>query len=98
AAFAGRQLHAADYRRPDEFAGQHVVVVGGGNSGAQILAEVSTVAATTWVTSRPPRFLADEVDGRVLFEAASARVKALAEGREHSGVAGLGDIVMVASV
>ena len=38
-AFAGRQLHAADYRRPEEFTGQRVVVVGGGNSGAQILAE-----------------------------------------------------------
>ena len=56
------------YRRPDPFSGQRVVVVGGGNSGAQILAEVSTVAATTWVTSRPPRFLPDDVDGRVLFD------------------------------
>jgi putative flavoprotein involved in K+ transport len=96
--FAGRQLHAAGYRVPDEFAGQHVVVVGGGNSGAQILAEVSTVAQTTWVTTRPPRFLADDVDGRVLFATARARIEALEQGREHAGVAGLGDIVMVASV
>ncbi|GAB2874445.1 ArsO family NAD(P)H-dependent flavin-containing monooxygenase [Nocardioides pacificus] len=97
-AFGGRQLHAADYRAPGELAGQRVVVVGGGNSAAQILAEVSTVADTTWVTTRPPRFLADDVDGRVLFATARARIQALAEGREHAGVGGLGDIVMVDSV
>lgn len=96
--FAGRQVHAAGYRVPDEFAGQRVVVVGGGNSAAQILAEVSTVAQTTWVTTRPPRFLPDDVDGRVLFATARERIEALEQGREHAGVAGLGDIVMVASV
>lgn len=96
--YTGRQLHAADYRTPSEFAGRHVIVVGGGNSAAQILAEVSNVAATTWTTTRPPRFLPDDVDGRALFATARARVTALAEGREHSGVAGLGDIVMVAGV
>lgn len=97
-AFTGRQLHVADYRKPEEFAGQQVVIVGGGNSAAQVLAEVSTVAQTTWVTARPPRFLPDDVDGRVLFATARERIKALEEGRAHSGVAGLGDVVMVASV
>lgn len=96
--FAGRQLHAASYRSPGDFAGQRVVVVGGGNSAAQILAEVSTVAETTWVATRPPRFLPDDVDGRVLFATARARIEALEQGRAHAGVAGLGDIVMVASV
>ena len=96
--FTGRQLHAAQYRRPEEFAGQRVVVVGGGNSGAQVLAEVSTVADTTWVTTRPPRFLPDEVDGRALFAAATARIQALRQGHQHAGVGGLGDVVMVASV
>lgn len=96
--FTGRQLHTAGYRNPAQFHGQRVVVVGGGNSAAQILAEVSTVAETTWVTARPPRFLPDDVDGRELFAAARARIRALEEGREHPGVAGLGDIVMVPSV
>lgn len=96
--YAGRQLHAAGYRTPAEFAGQRVVVVGGGNSAAQVLAEVSTVAETTWVTLREPRFLPDDVDGRVLFATARARIEALEQGREHAGVAGLGDIVMVAAV
>lgn len=52
--FTGRQLHTVDYRGPDEFAGQHVVVVGGGASAVQLLAELSDVATTTWVTRRPP--------------------------------------------
>jgi cation diffusion facilitator CzcD-associated flavoprotein CzcO len=96
--FTGRQLHAAHYREPQEFSGQRVVIVGGGNSAAQILAEVSTVADTTWVTSRPPRFFPEDVDGRALFATARARINAVQEGRDHPGVAGLGDIVMVASV
>ncbi|WP_344042630.1 ArsO family NAD(P)H-dependent flavin-containing monooxygenase [Nocardioides panacihumi] len=96
--FTGRQLHAAQYRNAAEFAGRRVVIVGGGNSAAQILAEVSTVAQTTWVTQRPPRFLPDDVDGRALFATARARIRALEVGREHEGIAGLGDIVMVASV
>ena len=40
------------YRRPRISPGLRVLVVGGGNSGAQILAEVSRIAATTWVTER----------------------------------------------
>ena len=38
ALFRGKQIHSSAYRSPDEFAGQRVLVVGGGNSGAQILA------------------------------------------------------------
>ena len=96
--FEGRQLHTAQYRSAEEFAGQRVIVVGGGNSGAQILAEVSEIADTTWVTPRPPRFLPDDVDGRVLFAAATARIEALRQGRADTGVALLGDVVMVPSV
>ena len=55
--FAGRQLHTAQYRQAAVFTGPRVMIVGGGNSPAQILAEVSNVADTTWVTLRPPRFL-----------------------------------------
>lgn len=55
--FRGRQLHTADYRGPQEFAGKRVVVVGGGASAVQLLAEIADVAAaTTWVTRRPPVF------------------------------------------
>ena len=97
--FSGTQLHANTYRGPSEFAGRRVAVVGGGNSAAQILAEISTVTDTLWFTARNPRFLPDDVDGRVLFDVASDRARALAEGGVDSGgVAGLGDIVMVPPV
>ncbi|MDO9640588.1 MAG: ArsO family NAD(P)H-dependent flavin-containing monooxygenase [Pseudotabrizicola sp.] len=97
--FAGEQLHSADYVEPQAFAGKTVLVVGGGNSGAQIFAEVSTVANATWVTPSEPLFLPDEVDGRVLFERATARWKALQEGRTiEQPVGGLGDVVMVPPV
>ncbi len=97
--FGGRQLHTADYRRASDFSSQRVLVVGGGNSAAQILAEVSQVADTTWVTLRPPRFLPDDVDGRALFELATRRHRARQLGEpDTGGVSGLGDIVMVDSV
>ncbi len=75
------------------------MIVGGGNSGAQILAEVSKVAETFWVTQQPPSFLADDVDGRVLFLRATERLKAQQEGRSiEQPIGGLGDIVMIPSV
>ncbi|MDF4251222.1 ArsO family NAD(P)H-dependent flavin-containing monooxygenase [Streptomyces sp. WMMB303] len=99
--FAGRQLHTVDYRAPKEFAGQHVIVVGGGNSGAQIAADLAGVddVGLTWVTRRPPRYLPDDIDGRALFDAATARRRALEAGRpDTGGVASLGDIVAVSPV
>ncbi|HZX02637.1 FAD-dependent oxidoreductase, partial [Kribbella sp.] len=44
--FRGRQLHTADYRGAAELAGEQVLVVGGGASAVQLLAEVSEVATT----------------------------------------------------
>ncbi|UFQ14080.1 MULTISPECIES: ArsO family NAD(P)H-dependent flavin-containing monooxygenase [Streptomyces] len=99
--FTGRQLHTVDYRSPAHFAGQRVLVVGGGNSGAQIAADLALDghAEVTWVTRRPPRFLADDIDGRALFDVATARRHALAAGRDDTGgVASLGDIVAVPPV
>ena len=97
--FEGLQLHSADYVNAEPFKNKRVLVVGGGNSGAQILAEVSKVAETTWVTMTPPQFLADDVDGRVLFLRATERLKAQQEGRSiDQSVGGLGDIVMIDTV
>ncbi|ONI78575.1 hypothetical protein ALI144C_27530 [Actinosynnema sp. ALI-1.44] len=89
--FTGRQLHTVDYRDPDEFRGQRVVVGGGGNSGAQIAADLTEVADLTWVTRRPPRYLPDNIDGRALFDIATRR-------RDDGGIASLGDIVAVPPV
>ncbi|MFJ1587983.1 NAD(P)-binding domain-containing protein [Streptomyces sp. NPDC088197] len=54
--FLGRQLHTAEYRGSAEFAGKHVLVVGGGTSAVQLLMELAEVARTTWLTRRPPVF------------------------------------------
>ncbi|GGR87421.1 monooxygenase [Streptomyces aureoverticillatus] len=97
--FRGRQSHTVDYRGPRDFSGQPVVVVGGGNSGAQIAADLAHHTELTWVTQRPARFLADDIDGRALFDAATARRRALDEGRtDTGGIASLGDIVAVPPV
>jgi len=88
--FTGRRLHAAGYHRAEDFAGQRVVVVGGGNSGAQIAADLSGhAAAVRWVTRRPARLLPDEIDGRALFEIATRRVQDGGGPR----ISDLGDIV-----
>jgi cation diffusion facilitator CzcD-associated flavoprotein CzcO len=96
--FRGVVLHSARYAGPAPFAGRRVIVLGGGNSGAQIVAELFTVASVTWATREPPRFLPDEVDGRYLFEQATARYRALQEGRTPDPPRSLGDVVMVPSV
>lgn len=96
--YSGTSVHSAHYSGPAPFIGRRVVVVGGGNSGAQIVAELSSVAQVIWATRKPPTFLPDEVDGRSLFEQATARYRALQEGRTPDSPRGLGDIVMVASV
>ena len=93
--FEGVQLHSARYTSPDAFEGKTVVIVGGGNSGAQIMAEISQRARALWVTTQDPLFLPDDVDGRVLFERAVARMKA---GAGDVPVGGIGDIVMVPPV
>ncbi len=100
--FNGIQIHSANYQSPEIFAGKRVLIVGGGNSGAQILSEVSLFADAAWVTLEEPQFLPDDVDGRVLFDAASERYRNL------TSVAGngetpkyrdlLGSIVMVEPV
>ncbi|MEN2741171.1 NAD(P)-binding domain-containing protein [Microbacterium sp. X-17] len=60
--FRGRQLHVADYVSADEFAGQRVVIVGGGGSALQLLDEISHVAETTWMTRREPEWIHDDFD------------------------------------
>ncbi|MBT2445287.1 NAD(P)/FAD-dependent oxidoreductase [Streptomyces sp. ISL-36] len=99
AEFGGEHLHTVEYRRPSDFAGKRVIVVGGGNSGAQIAADLAYETDLTWVTQRPAQFLPDDIDGRALFDVATARRRALDEGRtDTGGVASLGDIVAVPPV
>ncbi|MBA3855014.1 MAG: pyridine nucleotide-disulfide oxidoreductase [Gemmatimonas sp.] len=98
ASFSGQILHSAQYAGPAAFAGRRVLVIGAGNSGAQIFADLVDHADATWVTHAPPVFLPDDVDGQVLFEQATERYKAIKEGRTPPPPRSLGDIVMVESV
>src|SRR5262249_4036681 len=52
ATFDGEVLHSHQYRTPDRFADRRVLVVGIGNSGADIAAEASRVAARTLLAGR----------------------------------------------
>ncbi|MFF4015960.1 NAD(P)-binding domain-containing protein [Streptomyces sp. NPDC001843] len=80
--FRGRQLHTARYTGPEEFAGQRVIVVGGGASGTQHLLEIAPYAAfTTWVTRRPPVFREGPFD-----EGAGRAAVALVEERVRQGL------------
>lgn len=98
-AFGGRQLHTHDYRGPEQLAGRRVLVVGGGNSAAQLAADLQPhVDALHWVALHPPRYLPDDVDGRVLFETATQAVRDRAAGRPVRDVASLGDVVATPAV
>ena len=79
--FRGRQLHTRDYTSADEFAGLHVVIVGGGISAIQLLDEISRVTSTTWVTRRPPDFREGPFD-----EEAGRRAVAIVEERVRRGL------------
>ncbi|SEM42235.1 Predicted flavoprotein CzcO associated with the cation diffusion facilitator CzcD [Streptacidiphilus jiangxiensis] len=78
--FRGRMLHSSAYQGPEEFRGGTVLVVGGGASAIQILAETAAVARTLWVTRRPPvfreeRFVPEEL-GRAAVAMVAERVRA----------------------
>ena len=77
--FTGRQLHTQQFRRADDFAGQHVLIVGGGISAIQLLDQISQVTRTTWVTRTRPRFRTgpfDQEAGRAAVKLVEDRVRA----------------------
>jgi cation diffusion facilitator CzcD-associated flavoprotein CzcO len=92
--FKGISIHSVQYKNANEFANKNVLVVGGGNSGAQVLAEVSKLANTQWVTLDEPHFLPDDVDGRYLFKEANQSYL----GKSTKPSKSLSNIVMVESV
>lgn len=76
--FQGRQLHTRDYTKAQDFAGQHVLIVGGGISAIQLLDEISQVTTTSWVTRTPPQFREgpfDQEAGRAAVAMVEERVR-----------------------
>jgi cation diffusion facilitator CzcD-associated flavoprotein CzcO len=88
--FAGRQLHYAAYRGPEEFAGRRVLVVGGGHSAIHLLAELPDAY---WATRREPVFHDGEFTedhGRAVVAEVAERVEAGLPPRSVVSVTGLG--------
>jgi cation diffusion facilitator CzcD-associated flavoprotein CzcO len=92
--FRGRQLHTATYAGAGELAGGHVVVVGGGSSAVQLLAEIFEVAATTWVTRRPPLWRETAFDAAAGREAVAHVEAAVRAGRPPSSVVGVTGLML----
>jgi putative flavoprotein involved in K+ transport len=62
--FPGDLRHSADYREPSAYAGQHVLVVGAGNSATEIALDLLSVGATVSLSVRtPPNIVRREAFG-----------------------------------
>lgn len=57
------QLHSVDYKKPSQVPNGDVLVVGGGNSGAQLAMELSKTHSVTIATSGKPWFLPSQIFG-----------------------------------
>lgn len=61
------QLHSSSYRNPDQFIDGNVLVVGGGNSGAQIATELADHKQTFLSVSSPIEFMPLTLLGKSIF-------------------------------
>ena len=66
--FGGHILHASSYRRPTDYLGQRVIVVGAANTAVQVAWELSRITETLLVTRAPVRFAPQRVLGRDLHD------------------------------
>ena len=84
--FRGRQLHTAEYVAAEEFAGQHVGIVGGGISALGHLQEIAEVGQTSWYTRREPVLREREFTEEAGREAVAGVWDAVREGRPVGSV------------
>jgi cation diffusion facilitator CzcD-associated flavoprotein CzcO len=68
--FNGTVSHSSEYRTPEPFAGRRVLVVGGGQSAAEIAVEVATVAERTLMSVRGGVHVIPRWIGRRPYDAA----------------------------
>ncbi len=73
--FTGATMHSAEYRTPELFTGKRVLVVGGGNSGCDLVVEAAQWADRAWHSTRRgywymPKYIlgrpADQVSDQML--------------------------------
>ena len=62
-----RQLHSLHYRRPDDVPPGQVLVVGGGNSAAQLALELQATHAVTIASPGPLWFLPEDIAGISMY-------------------------------
>ena len=62
--FTGRLLHVAEYRNPVPYVGMRVIVVGAGDSAAQVANELAPLADVTLAARHPLRFIPQRIGGR----------------------------------
>ena len=63
-AFTGELSHVAGYRNPAPYVGRRVIVVGAGDSAAQVANELAPVATVTLATRHPVRFIPQRLGGQ----------------------------------
>jgi putative flavoprotein involved in K+ transport len=61
--FTGEISHVASYRNPAPFIGKRVIIVGAGDSAAQVANELAPIAAVTLATRHPLRFMPQKLGG-----------------------------------
>lgn len=66
--FEGELMHSKDYKRPAQLAGKRVLVVGGGNSGCDIVSEAARVGTAEWSLRRGYWFIPKTFLGRPTVE------------------------------
>jgi putative flavoprotein involved in K+ transport len=62
--FTGQLTHVADYRNPAPYAGKRVVVVGAGDSAAQVANELAPLARVTVAARHLLRFIPQRIGGK----------------------------------
>ncbi len=62
--YRGQVLHTADYRRPEPFQQQRIVIVGSANGAVQIGTELAQVARVSLATRHPIRYLPQRILGQ----------------------------------
>lgn len=96
--FRGRQLHVADYVSAEEFAGKHVIVVGGGISAVGLLDEISLVTTTSWFTRREPVWRDAEFDAKAGHDAVALVADRVRQGLPPQSVVSVTGLIWTPSL